>query len=499
MTEVQRQLDDVNGRFQELVVAQYQSWLTSNNGEVRLTSQFIRRCLKPHWDPQSEKAVVFIFDGMRYDIWDEMLRPMLVDRMEVVADLVASSLLPSETEVSRWAIAAGCEPASFWPRKAENVHFKEALQREFNYQGSVEVVTPEGTGTGETVHYRAGNLDVYIFEFCDKELHKIQSKTLPDGRVVPGRPLSFIYQQHLKSIIDNEVMAIVRNLPTGTKMFIIADHGFGRVHRERIGLESTWLNEPEDCSYLNAWLRQSLSDAKAPGKVRQNVWELPMEALGMPKSEESRDRRTKQVWQKQYASVIFPKTGFALSRPGAHFNPDAYTHGGISMQELMIPMVVLRVKARDEGLLLMDQIVGPNELVEGEEVEFRVRLNRAPGTSLPLDELRVDLDAAVTATRPATGDNDTTPPLPRQVVYVSALGCDAVFRYRLEPMNASNEERRAGTLERILTITASYHEGRKTHRKSRTHHFTVRLNSEQIVRRVGNLGNILGLTPKSMR
>jgi len=50
-----------------------------------------------------------------------------------------------------------------------------------------------------------------------------------------------------------------------------------------------------------------------------------------------------------------------------------------------------------------------------------------------------------------------------------------------------------------LTVTASYREGRKMHRKSHTQRFTVRVNSEQIIRRVGNLGNILGLTPKSMR
>lgn len=173
--------------------------------------------------------------------------------------------------------------------------------------------------------------------------------------------------------------------------------------------------------------------------------------------------------------------------------------GGISMQELMIPMAVLRVKARDEGILLIDQITGPTELGEGEEVEFRIHLNRAPGVSLPTDELRVDLEAVVTTTRPTVGESEATTSLPRQVVYVPLQGCDATFRYRFDPINASNEERKEGNLERTLTLTVSYHEGRKSHRKSRTHRFTVRLNAERIIRRVGNLGNILGLTPKSMR
>jgi hypothetical protein len=55
-------------------------------------------------------------------------------------------------------------------------------------------------------------------------------------------------------------------------------------------------------------------------------------------------------------------------------------------------------------------------------------------------------------------------------------------------------------MERTLTITVSVREGHRTIRKSRTRHFTVRLNSERVIRRVPpNLGNILGLTPKSMR
>src|SRR5262249_17942957 len=153
-TEVHQRIDDVNRRFQEMVGAQYPTWI-ANDGDILLTSQFLRRCVKPYWDPQTEHAVVLLFDGMRYDAWDELLKPMLEDRLEILKDFVASSLLPSETEISRWAIAAGTEPKEFWPRKGENVHLKQALHREFGYQGEVEIVDPEGFGTGETVHYRA--------------------------------------------------------------------------------------------------------------------------------------------------------------------------------------------------------------------------------------------------------------------------------------------------------------------------------------------------------
>ena len=488
--DIYRQIDEINRRFQEMVAAQYTSWL-SGDSEVRLTSQFLRRCVKPHWDPQKEKAVIFIFDGMRYDVWDELLRPMLEDRVEIIEDLPASSLLPSETEVSRWALAAGTEPQTFWPRKAENVHLKEALGREFNFQGEVEVIDPEGSGTGETVRYQAGNLEYYIFEFCDKELHGIQMKELSDGRMVPKRPLSYVYQQHIKNIIDTEVMAIVRRLTPGTKVFITADHGFGRVGREPLWFNDADLNEKTDCSYLNCLLRVPLKDASLPAKVRDNVIAFTPEQLRLHTEESRTIRSTGSVFHKEYKAVLFPKVGYSFSRQGAPYRPDAYTHGGISIQELMIPMIALRVRARDEGVLTLDAINGQQEVVEGEEVVFSMRVNRAARGSSE-DEIRVEAEATYSRDPERFA-------LPKQVLYLSSSGVEISYRFTPTAEEATEDEQRQGVMERSFTLAVSYREGSRVVRRSQTHRFSIRLKSEKVIRRLGNLGNILGLTPKSMR
>ncbi len=488
--EVNLQLDDLNRRFQEMVFAQYKNWVSAD-GEVRLTSQFLRRCLKPNWDPQTEKAAVFIFDGMRYDIWDEFLKPMLGDRMELLADIPASSLLPSETHITRKAISAGTTADSFDSRRGEDALLKEGLAREFSYTGSVDVIAPDAMGVGETVRYRAGNLDVYIFELCDKELHKIDVKTLPGGRQVPSRPLEFVYRQHLKNIIDTEVMAVVRQLAPGTKVFITADHGFGRVQRDPIWVNEDWLNEPSDCAYLNARLMATLTAVNAPAKVRNSVWEFPIKDIRLPDKETVTDPGTKKPWEKRYASVIFPRTGFALSRPGSNFRPDAYTHGGISIQELMIPMAVLRVRSQEEGLLMLEPVSCPDEVLEGQEIEFRMPIRRASTSSLALDDLRIDVEATV-----SPGDDA----LPHQVLYLGAGGVDVVYTFRPDTAEATAEERVAGSMERLLTVAVTYRENGKTVRKSQARKFSIQLNSEKVVRRVPpGLGNILGMTPKGMR
>jgi hypothetical protein len=346
-------------------------------------------------------------------------------------------------------------------------------------------------GTGETVRYRAGNIEFFIFELCDKELHKIPVKTLPDGRCVPGRPLAFIYQQHIKDIIDTEVMAIIRGITPDTKVFVVADHGFGVIGRERLRIDLSWLNEPNDCFYLNAWLRQTLGSVGAPRKVRDNVIEFSVSDLRMPDSGEAYDRTTKQSWQKKFESIIFPKTGYALARPKANFNPDAFSHGGISIQEMLVPMFAMRVKTPEEGLLVLGPIAGLAELIEGEEAEFKMPVQLTE--SHKHRELRIEAQAVY-------HNKESTPALSSLVQYISASGGDVVFRFVPDATDASDEERKTGIMERTLRISVTYREGQRMVRKARSIRFSMRLNSEKIVRRVpAHLGKILGLTPRSMK
>ncbi|MCL5960616.1 MAG: PglZ domain-containing protein [Chloroflexi bacterium] len=493
--EVNAQLDELNRRFQDVVAIQYPNWVTKDS-EVRLTSQFIRRCLKAHWDPMNEKAVVLIFDGLRYDIWDELLKPILLDRLEIVEDLPASSLLPTETHITRKAISAGTFPDEFDTGAGEDKLLKNALVRELNYSGDVKVMSPPAAGTGETVRYRAGNLDVYIFELCDSELHKVKLKTLPDGREVPSRPLAFVYQQHLKNIIDTEVMAIVRALTPQTKVFVIADHGFGRISRQPLWFEEGDLNEPSDCSYLNCRLRYPVHQINLPQKVRDNIIAFTPQQLRMPQKESVAGAKTGaksgSVAYKEYGAIVFPRIGYSFRRSGSPYNPDAYSHGGISIQEMLIPMVVLRAKSREEGSLVFEPIVGPKEAVEGEELEYRFRFNRTPQSGAVSDEIKVEIEGNCSREADHLA-------LQRRIIFVPVDGLEVPYRFRPDPSDATIDERRQGVMERTLTITASYRKGTRTIRKVQMHRFTLRLNSEKVVRRVGNLGNILGLTPKGMR
>jgi hypothetical protein len=485
ITQVNKQLLQLNHQFQDLVAKQYPIWVKTQS-DVILTSQFLQRCLKPMWDPQAGKAALFIFDGMRYDIWDEFLKPRLLERMELIKDHIGCSLLPSETHITRKAISAGTYPDEFNTDEAEDKLLKAALQRDFNLKLEPKTLPPDGAGTGETVRYRIGNLDVYIFELCDKELHKIQVKQLADGREVPARPLSFIYEQHIQNILDTEVLNIMKKLAPGTTVFVTADHGFGPVGRDRIYFKDYDLNENEDCSYLNCRLKSAWANVDLPEPLRKKVIVFAPQQLRMP-AKQSWTKKNGQVISKDYQAVVFPRNGCSFSRPEYKYNPDAYSHGGISMQELFVPMAVLRVKQTDGGVFAVDKIEAPAEVIEGEDVKVRVqvRCNR--------EDLRVDLEAS-------WSNEPDALTLPGQVHYFGAGSQSLTFGFKPHTSLATEAERKVGTMERDLTLTFVYRDGRKTMRRAVSTKTVVRLNSERVIRRVPPaLGNILGMTPKGLR
>jgi hypothetical protein len=482
-------INDLNIRFQEVVKRDYPSW-TEGSEEVVLTSQFISRLLKPHWDPQTENAVIFIFDGMRYDIWDEFLRPQLLEFMEVVEELRGCSLIPSETKISRNAISAGGFPDSFRPNDAENSLLEASVAREFAFSPKIEKVDPTDLGIGQTVRYSAdsGKLEMYIFEFCDKGLHNIRMKEV-DGKMVPARPLADIYEE-FRRFIERDVMAIMRNLAPGTKVFVTADHGFGPVGRDEIWFKKDDLSDPGDCHYLHCALPQPLSQTHLPPHIQSNIIEFSPKILRLPVEERYIEKRTRNEVVKKRESIVFPKVGYAFSRPGKYFKPDAYSHGGISLQELLIPMAVLKVKSTEREPVSVEFIAAPTEIYEGEEITFRVQFRHSGDSSFAGEDLRIDLDAR-------ESDNPDTTPLRPRVIFLSPWSQHTVdFRFTPTTIEIDDEERNQGSVNRLFTLTYSYHDGRKKVRNVLIHKFVVNLNSGRIVRRVGSLGNILGLTPK---
>jgi hypothetical protein len=477
------ELCELNNYFQDFVVQQYPTWV-KGVPEVVLTSQFIDRCLKPHWDKEKEKAVILIFDGMRYDIWNKFLKPIVLNYMEIVEEFPGSSILPTETHITRKAISAGTYPDKFDTKLAENLLLEKALYGRNERAYPIEVIAPDGLGTGETVRYRGNNIDVYIFELCDKLLHRISVKTI-NNREVPSQPIEVIYDQ-LRNIFEKEVLTIVRKLPKGVKVFITADHGFRRIHRNPIWVNKEDIYSEKDCNYLNCRLSVPLDKAHISKALQEKIVRFKPETLRLPSIERWEDYAG-NLHEKTISEIIFPRCEYAFARPDSRFEPDAWSHGGISLEEMIIPMIALKTRESEAETLYLN--LGTNlEFNETQDITFPIKL-QVKGKSLA-DDVRLDLEASVNS------QNERFPIGSRIVLLKPWQEQEISFNYKFDSTQVNDVERANGEIIRQLTVTAKYNFGKKIHIKTETKDFKLHLNTGRIVRRVGGLGNIIGLSPQ---
>ena len=484
--ESENDVNKLNLIYQQLVQKKYPSWIRETS-DVVFTSQFLDKMLKPYWDPENEKAVIMIFDGLRYDIWDEFLRPIVAEYTDPITTVEKPgvSILPTETHITRKALSAGSFPNAFSTGQAENVLLSSALEKRYKRKFNIEKIEPDRLGLGETVRYSGKNLDVFIFDLCDSILHNIPMKRV-GRRHVPARPLDLIYNQ-IRNVFEKEVLGIIRNLEPKTKIFITADHGFRKVNRKVIQFDIFDLNDDRDCRYLNCRLAVPADKTRIVKQHLPHIIRFTPEEIKLQEKYPS-DRRTDKTENKQYAEIVFSSIEYAFKRPGSGFRPDAWSHGGISLQEMIIPMVVTTIKDPDSGQVQLSIKNKNIVFMEGEPIRFDVSLTSRSAQFT--GEMRIDVEAGINT------DLERVP-LDKKIIILQPWQEQEIqFKYNYQADELSQDARKKGQLNYQFTVTASYRHNGSTQYITDSHDFSIQLNTERIVRRVGSLGNILGLSVK---
>jgi hypothetical protein len=463
--KVEDDLNLVNARFQDLYHAHYARWIGRDDAPVIFTHQFVPRFLKPHWDPQSgQKAVLLIFDGLRLDAWEELVCPVLEERFEVRDRRPGSAILPSETQLSRKAISAGCLPNSFCGT-AENVLLEAALKTHLGLDVKFRVEKQdEDVSMGISARYASGPIDVVIFNFTDKNLHN------------NNQDLAFIYNTTVRGILQQDVRSVVREIPEDALVFVTSDHGFCKVPEAALTVPHTAVTDAKDVKYRVGRLKQPLEGPEAKQGVCFKVGDL-----GIPDTIHAPNGAK---WS--FNHVLFPRPGLTLKRHQGRHDPERYTHGGLSMAECLIPMVVLGPKgvARPPfGLVRLDIEGNP---VEGEGPEV-ILVVTARAESLVEEEILFQLAA----------DLDEIPA--RKEVF---SGEEQTYRIRWVPKTdeATPDEQKRGRMSRPVAVVASYHWQGRTVRSSVGGTVEIKLDASRIRRRLDSrLDGIMGLVPKGLR
>ncbi|MCX6083226.1 MAG: PglZ domain-containing protein, partial [Chloroflexi bacterium] len=456
MQAVDAALKGANLLFQDVYKKNYAGWIRHPNSPVVFTHQFLPRMLKAHWDPKSgRKAVILVFDGLRTDAWDEFVRPVLEERYAVLESRPGSAILPTETQLSRKAISAGMLPIDFPSKNPRELDLLTAwLKNVMRLQIKFEAIKDDDTvASGMTVRYSSPQIDYIVFNFTDDNLHH------------NSQDLAFIYTSTVREIIRQDVRSVLRELPADALVFITSDHGFTPMPSNSVEIGDDVASDEKNVKYLSVRASGSPDQEIAKRSVQFNAvdFQIPLPA--------------------SVQRLLFPRPGYYFQRAGGHYEPDRYSHGGLSMAECMIPMVVMAAPKTDTGLLAFESVQQVGSVSEGEplELEIKIRANK-PGETLTI---------ALTFSQVEIPD--------RKEIF---SGSERSYRVQWQPKlgEISPHDRERGYVQMPVTVILTYRKNDQLYRTSRTADIRIKFDSTRVRRRIDSkLDLMMGKLPKELK
>lgn len=458
VNQVQQAIDR---KFQDLYRLHYTTWIHQSDSPVIFTHQFMSRMLQVHWDPQStRKAVIMVFDGLRTDAWEEFLRPVFEERFAIIESRPGSALLPTETKLSRKAISAGCLPESFTSQN-ELTLLQNWLKQHLGLRLPFEVVRDDDTvASGMTVRYVSPKLEYIVFNFTDKKLHNNSDE------------LALIYGSTVQTIIREDVRSVLRDLPDDALLFITSDHGFSPVPLPTLSIPAETVADPYDVKYRNARTQRKLGE---PGS--QQVVEFDVRRMGIPQTSPT-------LSNTPISYILFPRPGYTLKRPRSRHDPDRYTHGGLSLAECLVPMVVMGPMGQKRPWLLLEKVEQVGSVSANEPLTLAITVSP---TRIGLEEISLTLNFS-----------HAEIPLRRELFSGQKTTYTVQWTPRLDESSSAEQEQ--GEVIIPITVIVSYVQGKDTIRLSQSVNVRVKFEPGRLRRRIDSkLDLLMGKVPKGLK
>lgn len=333
------QMREANTEFCKFVCRNYEKWITS--GEHPLTSpEIFPKKVLPMLDA-GEKIFFILVDNFRLDQWRTVM-PLLTDTFSVQENLY-TTILPTSTQYARNSIFAGLMPLQiakmypkYWVDEDENeglnIYEKELVQTMLDRYRRRETFSYEkisSSESGEKYLRRLGSIknnpfNVLVINFIDMLSHaRTETKMIRElaNSDAAYRSITESWFRH-SSVLD-----IFRTIASyGYKIVLTTDHGTIRVENpiKVVGDKNTSTNlrykEGKNLNYDN-----------------REVYEMRRPRLfGLPELNVS-------------SKFIFALNRDFFSYPNNYnyyvqYYRGTFQHGGISMQEMLVPLVTLSPK-----------------------------------------------------------------------------------------------------------------------------------------------------------
>lgn len=335
------QKDDANSAFVKYVKRNYEKWLSGEEHPL-MSHELFKQRVFPLLD-NGEKVFVVLVDNFRLDQW-RVLMPLLSDYF-VVEEELYFSILPTATQYARNAIFSGLLPdkiASLFPDlwvdedSEEGKNLNEApligtlLDRyRKRYTYSYNKINDSSFGEKlmrDFAHFDRYDLNVCVLNFIDMLSHaRTDSKMIRElaGTDAAYRSLTESWFRHSPALELFKKMA-----EKNVKVILTTDHGTISVDSpvKVVSDRNTNTNLRYKVGKNMTYNPKQVYEIKAPAR------------FGLPSPNVS----STYIFATNHDFFAYPNNyNYYVS-----YYKDTFQHGGISMEEMMVPLVTLTPKNR---------------------------------------------------------------------------------------------------------------------------------------------------------
>lgn len=341
--------EEANTSFAKFVKDNYEAWFDKRNAAAapllshRVLSERVVPLLK-----EGKKVALVVIDNFRLDQW-VYAKERIADGLRIVADSVCCSILPTTTQFARNAIFAGLLPAeikkhcpTLWvdynkksSEESYNANEREMLADYFKRQRLNISNSYYRVGSNESGQkyvqkgndYKSNSLNAVVFGFPDAVSHaakenKTIKELIPDDAAY--RRITNSWLQNDGSLID--VLNMLAN--NGYTIVLTSDHGSIRVKGER-AIDITGPQEINNNLRYKAATNMKYKEKEVFAVKRPDSVGLP---ILRPADE--------YIFAAQNRFFVYPNDRNDYVRD---FD-DSYQHGGISLEEMLVPFVIMERK-----------------------------------------------------------------------------------------------------------------------------------------------------------
>ena len=333
------QKNEANSAFCKFVKRNYESWLNSDNHPL-MSHEIFKKKVFPILD-KGEKVFFILIDNFRLDQW-RIIKPILAEYFNIDEDIY-TSILPTATQYARNAIFSGLMPIQIekmfpelWvdedSEEGKNLNESPLIQTQIDrfrkkYKFSYNKIYE--TSFGEKLlqnfkNFENYDLNVIVFNFIDMLSHaRTESKMIRElaSNNAAYRSLTESWFRHSSA---SELLK--RIAESGAHVVLTTDHGTIRVDNpiKVVGDKNT-----------NTNLRYKLG--KNLNYNERQVYEIKQPAkYGLPTPNIS-------------TSYIFATNRDFFAYPNnfnhyVQYYKETFQHGGISMEEMLIPIISMQPK-----------------------------------------------------------------------------------------------------------------------------------------------------------